>query len=183
MNGRDPEPLGNGHQSYAPHGYYPCRGDDQWIGIAAANDQRWEALCRALGLSGLLGDSRFADALSRWLHRDALDAILAETTKNLDAMELMTKLQQAGVPAGASLTVDQIWVNPQLRERGFFQSFQDHDDSTRELPVTPWRFDGETEAEMTPQPLRGQHNSYLLEELLGISPREIEALVEEQAVY
>ena len=36
---------------------------------------------------------------------------------------------------------------------------------------------------MTLQPLRGQHNSYLLEELLGISRSEIEALVEEQVVY
>jgi crotonobetainyl-CoA:carnitine CoA-transferase CaiB-like acyl-CoA transferase len=49
--------------------------------------------------------------------------------------------------------------------------------------VTPWRFDGATEAKMTPQPLRGQHNSYLLEELLGLPEGEIEALVEEQVVY
>ena len=183
MNGRDQAPLGNQHLSYAPHGNYPCRGEDQWIGITAANDQQWEALCQALGLTGLPSDSRFSDALNRWQHREDLDSILAAATKNLDAMELMTKLQQAGIPAGASLAVDQLWANPQLRDRGFFQSFQDHDGSSRELPVTPWRFDGKTEAKMTPQPLRGQHNSYLLEDLLGISQSEIEALVEEQAVY
>ena len=183
MNGRDQLPLGNWHPSYAPHGNYPCRGDDQWIGITAANDQQWEALCQAIGLTGLLSDSRFSDALNRWQHRDALDSILAAATKNLDAMELMTNLQQAGVPAGASLAVDQLWANPQLRERGFFQSFHDHDGSSRELPVTPWRFDGATEAKMTPQPLRGQHNAYLLVELLGTSASAIDALVEEQVVY
>ena len=183
MNGRDQEPLGNHHPSYAPHGNYPCRGDDQWIGITAANDQQWEALCQSLGLVDLLSDPRFSDALSRWQNRDGLDSILAAATQNLDAMELMAKLQQAGVPAGASLAVDQLWANPQLREHGFFQSFQDQDGTNRELPATPWRFDGDTEAKMTPQPLRGQHNLYLLEGLLGISLSEIEALVEEQVVY
>ena len=150
MNGRDQERLGNRHPSYAPHGNYPCQGDDQWIGITAASDQEWEALCQALGLASLLSDSRFSDALQRWRHRDALDSILATATQNLDAMELMSKLQQAGVPAGASLAVDQLWANPQLRERGFFQSFKGNDGSSRELPVTPWRFDGATEAKMIP---------------------------------
>lgn len=183
MNGRNQQPLGNQHPSYAPHGNYPCRGDDQWIGIAAATDQQWDTLCRSLDLTGLLDDPRFSHALERWQHRNALDLILAAATKGLDALELMAKLQEVGVPAGAALAADQLWANPQLRERGFFQSFQDHDGCNRELPVTPWRFDGATEAKMTPQPLRGQHNSYLLEELLGLPEREIEALVEEQVVY
>ena len=183
MNGRGQQPLGNQHPSYAPHGNYPCRGDDQWIGIAVANDQQWEALCRSLELTGLLDDPRFSDALERWRHRDTLDPILAAATNSMDAMELMAKLQEAGVPAGAALAADQLWANPQLRERGFFQSFQDHDGSSRELPVTPWRFDGATEAKMSPQPLRGQHNAYLLEELLGLPESEIEALVEDQVVY
>ena len=31
MNGRVPQAMGNRHQSFAPHGNYPCQGDDQWI--------------------------------------------------------------------------------------------------------------------------------------------------------
>jgi crotonobetainyl-CoA:carnitine CoA-transferase CaiB-like acyl-CoA transferase len=95
----------------------------------------------------------------------------------------MERLQRAGVPAGASLSVEQLWVNPHLRARGFFQTYQDHDGTPRELPATSWRFNGETEARMTAQPLAGQHNSYVFEELLGLSPQEVQALTEEQVIY
>jgi hypothetical protein len=36
---------------------------------------------------------------------------------------------------------------------------------------------------MTAQPLRGQHNTYVFEELLGLAQPEVEALVEEQVIY
>jgi crotonobetainyl-CoA:carnitine CoA-transferase CaiB-like acyl-CoA transferase len=36
---------------------------------------------------------------------------------------------------------------------------------------------------MAAQPLRGEHNSHVFEELLGLSGPEIEALVEEQVIY
>jgi benzylsuccinate CoA-transferase BbsF subunit len=121
MNRRVREPAGNRHECYAPHGNYPCRGEDQWIGIAVTTDEQWRALCRAIGCAELQQDPRFTDALGRWRHQDALDAILASATKKYDGLELMEKLQRTGVPAGPSLEVDQLWANPNLRERGFFR--------------------------------------------------------------
>ena len=183
MNGRVQQPLGNRHIAYAPYGNYPCRGEDQWIGIAATDDNQWQALCRTLGLYQLLDDPRFSQALSRWQNQDALDPLLASATRQYDAQELMERLQRAGVPAGASLSVDQLWVNPHLQARGFFQPYQDHDGTPRELPAASWRFNGKTEARMTAQPLAGQHNSYVFEELLGLSPEEVQALADEQVIY
>jgi benzylsuccinate CoA-transferase BbsF subunit len=185
------QPMGNRHPAYAPHGNYPCRGEDQWIGVAVTNDDQWRALCQALALSELLDDPRFSQALSRWQNQEALDSVLASATRNHDALELMDRLQQAGVPAGASLSVDQLWGNPHLRARGFFQSYQDPDSTLRELPAVPWRFNGEPEASMTAQPLAGQpptgiggqHNPYVFEELLGLTRLEVGALVEEQVIY
>jgi len=46
-----------------------------------------------------------------------------------------------------------------------------------------WRF-SKTPAEIRrPGPLMGQHNDYVLGELLGMSKEEIERLAEEQVVY
>jgi crotonobetainyl-CoA:carnitine CoA-transferase CaiB-like acyl-CoA transferase len=119
----------------------------------------------------------------RWRNQDALDEALASITRESDADELMTRLQEAGVPAGPTLAVDQIWSNHHLRERGFFQSFQEQDGTARDLPGVPWRFDGAADANMVPPPLRGEHNSYVFEDLLGLSKPEIEALIEEQVIY
>jgi benzylsuccinate CoA-transferase BbsF subunit len=185
MNRRVREPMGNRHECYAPHGNYPCRGEDQWIGIAVTTDEQWQALCRAIGCAELAQDPRFTDALGRWRHQEALDAILAPVTKKYDGLELMEKLQRAGVPAGPSLRVDQLWASPHLRERGFFQAYQEQDGqrTVRELPVAPWRFNGEIEANVTGQPRRGQHNSYIFDELLGLSEPDVETLLEEQVIY
>ncbi len=183
MNRRVPEPLGNRHPACAPHGNYPCRGEDQWIGIAVTTDAQWLALCRVLGLVALLADPQYGDALRRWQNQDTLDRALGEVTRRHDAPALMERLQQAGVPAGAAVSVDQLWRSPHLRERGFFQTYREQDGALRELPATPWRLDGEAGDNMTAQPVRGEHNTYVFEELLGLSQPEVEALAEARVIY
>ena len=185
MNGRVQAPAGNHHPSSAPSGNYPCRGEDQWIGLTVENDAQWESLCRILGDADLAEDPRFVDSISRHQHQEELDAILAGLTAGWDAMNLMERLQQAGIPAGPAASVADLWQNPHLRERGFFGTYQEKDDAgtMRELPTVPWRFDGKVEARITGQPRRGQHNSYVFEDLLGLPQGEIARLVEEQVIY
>ncbi len=185
MNGRVQEPMGNRHPTFSPQGNYPSLGDDQWIGITVTNDDQWRGLCQVLDCQELLGDARFTDSVSRWRNQDALDTIIASVTRERDGMQLMESLQRAGVPAGPALSVEQLWGSQHLRERGFFQSFQEQDSerTMRELPVVPWRFDGAVDAEVTGQPRPGQHNSYLFDELLGLSAPEVEGLLEEQVIY
>ena len=183
MNGLVQGPKGNGHESAAPHGNYPCQGDDQWVGIVVENDDQWRGLCKTLGRTEWLEDPRFDTSLARWRNRESLDQLLSEVTSGYVSAELAEALQRAGTPAAPSLSVDQLWSNPHLRERGFFQGFRDQDGNSYELPGAPWRFDGELEGEMAAQPLRGEHNSYVFGELLGLSEPEIEKLVEEQIIY
>ena len=37
MNGRQPPLQGNRHRSMAPHGCYPCAGEDQWLTVAVGS--------------------------------------------------------------------------------------------------------------------------------------------------
>ena len=45
--GDAPPRTGNRSAPYAPHGVYPCRGEDQWILIQAGEERQWQALKRA----------------------------------------------------------------------------------------------------------------------------------------
>ena len=85
VNGRIPERMGNQDTLMSPHGCYPCAGDDKWIAIAISTDVQLSALCDALGRPEWLADTRFADALSRWNHRDAIDALLSEATAHTNS--------------------------------------------------------------------------------------------------
>ena len=49
VNGRGQEPSGNGHPQFAPHGVYPCRGEDRWCAIAVTSDEEWQAMVEAMG--------------------------------------------------------------------------------------------------------------------------------------
>ena len=53
VNGRGQEPLGNGHPQFAPHGVYPCRGEDRWCVIAVTSDKEWQALAGGDRQSGM----------------------------------------------------------------------------------------------------------------------------------
>ena len=63
MNRRVPPRWGNRDEIMAPHGCYPCRGDDEWIAIAVRDEADWAALRRVMGDPPWVQDGqRFAGA-------------------------------------------------------------------------------------------------------------------------
>ncbi|HEY3109444.1 MAG TPA: CoA transferase, partial [Chloroflexota bacterium] len=68
MNHRQPARRGNSDPAAAPHGVYPCRGDDEWVAIAVRSQAEWRRLARALGQPDWTTEQRFADAAGRKRH-------------------------------------------------------------------------------------------------------------------
>src|SRR5580658_2495610 len=91
VNGRDAQPIGNESPHMAPHGCYPCSGEDRYCVIAVATDAEWDALCAAMGEPALQADPRFATFVSRRDNREALDAAIAAWTRTLDAFQVMER--------------------------------------------------------------------------------------------
>ena len=67
VNGREQGRRGNRDPGAAPHGVYPCQGDDRWIAIACVSDQQWQAIQKAVAPSGdgWPYEDRFATFLGR----------------------------------------------------------------------------------------------------------------------
>ena len=108
---RQPSP----YKPAAPHGVYPCAGEDRWITIACFTEDEWRALTRVAGHPEWANDQRFGDLAARLAHQDALDALVGGWTQTLDAYQAMYSLQQAGVPAGVCQTAeDRCDHDPQL---------------------------------------------------------------------
>jgi benzylsuccinate CoA-transferase BbsF subunit len=183
MNGTVPAPQGNRDAWDAPHGVYPCEGQDCWIAIAVTDTAQWQALCRVIGRPDLAADPRFASASGRRQHREALDAAIAMWTRCHADEEAMRRLQSAGVPAGASLDIARVYNDPHLRESGYLSRHQTRDGGVRDLPGLPWRCVGLAEPYVTAAPVLGEHNTYVYESLLGLSKAEVARLVDEQVIY
>ena len=48
LSGSEPQQHGNRRPGCAPHGAYPCLGDDHWVAIAVETDAQWRGLRRAM---------------------------------------------------------------------------------------------------------------------------------------
>jgi crotonobetainyl-CoA:carnitine CoA-transferase CaiB-like acyl-CoA transferase len=182
VNGRIAGRQGNRDSQAAPHGAYPCQGDDRWCAIAISTDAQWEAFCDILGRPAWTQRPAFATPLQRLRHVADLDQHVAAWTCTQEAHALMHRLQGAGVPAGVVARASDLHADPQLQKRGFF-----FDLAHPELGVT--RYDGPqfhlsaTPAVFNrPAPLLGQHNTYVLQELLGLSAADVARLVTAEVV-
>ena len=184
-NGRDPVRIGNADPVMSPHGCYPCAGEDRWIAVAVSDDVQWQGLCRVLGRPDWAADGRFSGSLGRQRHREELDRMLAGATASWEARRLMAALQAAGVPAGAVLDSKDLLFDPHLRERRFYEVVRHHP-STGMPPLPyagrPWRLSATPAVAPRAAPLMGEHNDFVLRELLGLTDSEVARLESEGVI-
>jgi len=182
MNGRQPPRLGNRHRSMAPHGAYPCAGEDRWVALAVGSDDEFAGLCRAIGWPDLASDPRFADVVSRYRHQDEIDAIISEWSRNRTPEEAGQALQQEGVAASPVLSIPQLMDDPHLRARDFFESVSHAEAGVWDMDGVAWRCSGTPAHVRLPAPCFAEHNRYVFGELLGLSTAEIESLEEDGVI-
>ena len=177
LNGRIATRTGNDHPVLAPHGYYPCAGDDRWLALSVANDAQWSGLCDALDGDDrrLSGDPRFAAKSGRHEYGEALDEVIAAETRQHDAFELEAALRGAGVPAGVALTPHDVYADPHLREREVIISPAHGEVGPYPMVGLVWKL-SDAPPVVGPSPLLGQDDAYVYGELLGLTEAEIEAL-------
>ncbi len=175
-NGTPATPRGNRHPVMAPHGFFPCSGDDRWIAIAVSSDAEWRGLQAAMDGPAWAADPRYETAAGRLKHTGELEERLSEWTRGHESMALMRLLQARGVPAGAVLDARDLVTNEQLRARGFFE-WAEHPPETgiepKPYPGVPWRFSASDRGARRPAPALGEHNEHVLRDVLGYSAARV----------
>jgi benzylsuccinate CoA-transferase BbsF subunit len=180
LTGREPQRIGNRDTAMAPHGCYRCRGEGEWVSIAVADDREWRSL-RSVVADPDLAHEDFATAASRRIHQERLDAIVERWTSERSPAEAVEVLQRADVAAAVVHSGPSLSRDPHVLARGVFETVDHPILGETRVVRPPWKMDG---AKVPgPAPLLGQHNEYVLKEILGLEAPEIEALVESEVVY
>jgi benzylsuccinate CoA-transferase BbsF subunit len=184
LNGRVAGPIGNQHPlaSAAPHGVFPCDGEDRWISIAVADDSEWHGLVTAMGEPEWARAPEFADTAQRARNIDALHERLAAWTADFDDAQLSRRLQEHGVAAAPVLNVADLLRDPHYRARGTFVEVE-HPLGFRETIYGAYVKTSRTQARVNPGPSIGQDNEYVMKELLGLSEERYRELVEREVIY
>ena len=166
LTGKQLVPDGNRHPDMSPHNCYPCAGGD-WISIAVADDIQWRLLCDVLDAAALADDVRYATVAERLKHTDALDLDLAQFTTGRDAGQLAQRLRTAGVPASKSATSLDVISDELLWDREVYRFVSDHREGQRPIVAAPWRMTAAPAQITRGAPELGEHNDYVLREVLG----------------
>jgi benzylsuccinate CoA-transferase BbsF subunit len=175
VNGRVGARMGNRSPDAAPHGAYPCRGEDRWCVIDVCADDEWRALCAAAGRPEWAEDPRFATLAARKSHEDELDRLVIGWTAEHTPQDVMAILQRAGVRAGIVNRLSDLFSDPQLAHRRIWRELPHPVLERFHYEAPPFTL-SETPAELRPSPLLGEHTRSVYREFLGMTDSEIARL-------
>jgi benzylsuccinate CoA-transferase BbsF subunit len=184
LNGRVAGPIGNRHPvgAAAPHGVFPCAGEDRWIAIAVYTDDEWAGLVRAMGRPDWARAPELSRAEGRIREIEAIHEHLAGWTAHFDDLELAERLQREEVAGTPVLDVADLLDSPHYRARGTFIEVR-HPLGFDETIYGAYVKTSRTEVDVEPGPVIGRDNDRVFKGLLGIPEDRYRQLVEEQVIY
>jgi benzylsuccinate CoA-transferase BbsF subunit len=184
LNRRVAGPLGNRHPlaAAAPHGVFPCAGEDRWISIAVSDDEAWRGLVRAMEAPAWAAAPGLDTREGRLAALDAIHEALGAWTRGFDDRALAARLQAQGVAAAPVLNVADLLEDPHYRARGTFIEVE-HPLGFRETIYGAYVKMSRSGAHVEPGPVLGRDNERVFLELLDLAPERYHELVEQKVIY
>lgn len=159
----------------APSNAYPC-ANGEMILIGGNGDNVYARLTEAMGRPELKTDPKFVDHASRGQNQAELDAIIAEWTSGWTLSDLLTLMEEKGIPASRVFRAPDMLEDPQFAAREAIVE-TDHpvfgkikmQNAFPKLSATPGRV-------RWPGPALGEHTEAVLRERAGCSDERLAAL-------
>jgi crotonobetainyl-CoA:carnitine CoA-transferase CaiB-like acyl-CoA transferase len=165
VSGRVPGRMGNAHQNIVPYQTFATR--DGHIILAVGNDGQFESYCQAAGLPELAADPRFRRNSDRVSNRAVLVPMLEKAMAARTSDDWLSALEAAGVPAGPINRLDQVFDDPQIRERGLRVPMPHPAAPGLTVVGSPIRLSETPVSYRLPPPLLGADTQDVLADLLG----------------
>ncbi len=112
---------------------------------------------------------------SRKKNESELNHIIEEWTRERDHDWMVNEFCRAGLTAAPSRNWRDLYADPHLRARQAFATIDHPELGELELVGVPWKM-SDYEMPTRHTPLLGEHNDYVLQELLGLSDTEMAEL-------
>ncbi len=174
-----PQRSGAAHATIYPYGPFPA-GDGKTVMLGLQNEREWLMFCeRVLAQPALARDPRFVTNALRTAARDELRAIIVAVFAELDAAQVVARLDAAQIANAQVNTMSEVWTHPQLQARDRWFEV-----ATPAGPVPALRPPGRVDAagaRAGAVPALGEHTEAVLLEL-GLGASDIARLRGEGAV-
>ncbi len=168
-----PGQAGNNHPTSIPTGVFATA--DGYINIAAAGDDIYRRLCKAIAAEHLAADPLFATGKARSDNRDSLNEAIEAITRGRTSADWIEALNKASVPCGPIYQMNEVFADAQVKHLAMTRTVPqtvlgdvEVVGQPIELSRTPWSI-----RSAAPEP--GEHTDAVLAEL-GYSAADIAKL-------
>jgi benzylsuccinate CoA-transferase BbsF subunit len=152
------------------------------VAIAVQNEEQWQWFCDVIDHTEWTRDSRFATIMARKQNEDELDKLIGEWTKAFTPEQVMTVMQEAGVPAGVVQTCEDLLSDPQMKHRKHHRVLK-HPAIGEHSYHAPAYVLSETPCEINrAAPTLGQDNDHVYKEILGLTDDDIADMLAEGVI-
>jgi formyl-CoA transferase len=167
-----------GNRTVSPTDLYPCApgGPNDYVYIMIVTTRMWDALTTAIDRPDLAADPRFVTIRERHQNGDALHAEIAAWTSTRTKYEVMETLGPAGVPVGAVLDSGDLLQDRHMLARNAVRKVVHPERGEWEFIAPPVRL-SQSNVELQPAPLLGQHTAEVLQEELGLADGDLQKLL------
>ena len=152
----------------APSNVYPTKDKDLVL-IGANQDTVLGRLAQAMGQPELARLPKYATHGARGSHQAELDAVIGEWTVTLTADELLTRLEEFGVPSGRIYRAPEMLKDPQFLARDAIVSVPHPDFGELKMQNVAPKLSETPGGIRSPSPRLGEHNDEIYLRLLGLN--------------
>jgi len=179
VEGEVPTQAGNDHPTSMPTSVYPT--SDGFVNIAAAGDSIYARMCNALEIPELAAHADYATAQLRSDNRVALSAEIAKCSKRYTSSDLITMLNDTGVPCGPINKMNEVFDDAQVEHLGMAASVPKPEGGELRLVGPAMRLSRTPSRMKRTMGHPGEHNEEILSEL-GYTDDEIVALRSDKVI-
>ena len=172
--GENPARHGNAHANVVPYEVFETL--DGHVILAAGNDGQFAKFCEVAGRPELATTQDYATNPLRIRNRDRLLPVIRELFAKRTTDEWVQALEDAGVPCGPINTLNRVFDDPHVQERGIEIEMPHPQSGTVKLVAAPAKMSETPVTYRRPPPVRGEHTGEVLRDVLGMKDSEITRL-------
>ncbi len=160
---------------YVRPAYGPVSASDGDLILAPISERNFMALRQATGLAELHQDPRFATLGTRAVNWAAMMQVVQQWSRTRSVDQCLRELEAAGVPCARYAEPGANFDDEQLLHRGLFRPVADGAGSFMGVNA-PWQMSGTASQVGVKVAGLGEHSEAVLEQVLGLSTRELAEL-------
>ncbi|MDG1885699.1 MAG: CoA transferase [Alphaproteobacteria bacterium] len=153
----------------------PYKTKDGMVCVLAHTDDQWHRLLKAIGREDLVQDCRFTHLSQRAENIATLQSYLAEGLAQFSTAEAFKLLDDADLPNGPVVSLEDMMDDPYLEDTNFFPVINDPNEGTLHTTAIPVEFSETPGTLRNAAPPLGADTETLLSEV-GLSRQEIDQI-------